>query len=50
MTLDDIKMFQNYVTARKAKVNTVISENMDPVGQEDSDINNDGVVNKKMNI
>lgn len=47
MTLDDIKMFQNYVTARKSKVNTVISENMDPVGQEDSDINNDGVVNKQ---
>lgn len=47
MTLDDIKMFQNYVDARKAKNQEVISEKMDPVGQEDSDINNDGVVNKQ---
>lgn len=45
MTLDDIKMFDNYVAARKAKA--VINEKMDPVGQEDADINNDGVVNKQ---
>lgn len=45
MTLDDIKMFQNYVNARTSKV--VVNEKMDPVGQEDSDINNDGVVNKQ---
>jgi len=45
MTLDDFKMFENYVNSRKAKA--VINEKMDPVGQEDSDINNDGVVNKQ---
>lgn len=44
MTLDDIKMFENYVSARKQKV---VVEKMDPVGQEDADINNDGVVNKQ---
>jgi hypothetical protein len=47
MTQDDMKMFQNYVSARVAKVHTVISENLDAVGQEDADINNDGVVNKQ---
>lgn len=45
MTLDDLKMFQNYVNARKSKV--VVNEKMDPVGQEDADVNNDGVVNKQ---
>ena len=45
MTLDDIKMFQNYVNSRKPKV--VVSEKMDPVGKEDADINNDGVVDKQ---
>lgn len=47
MTLDDNKMFQNYIASRKAKVAPIINEKMDPVGQEDSDINNDGVVNKQ---
>lgn len=45
MTLDDIKMFQNYVDSRKAKV--VVNEKMDAVGREDADINNDGIVNKQ---
>jgi len=44
MTLDDIKMFQSYVDSRKSKV---VVEKMDPVGQEDADINNDGVVDKQ---
>jgi hypothetical protein len=47
MTLDNIKMFENYMAARLAKRNAVINEKMDPVGQEDADINNDGVVDKQ---
>ena len=44
MKLDDFKMFQNYVTSRTPKL---VEEKMDAVGQEDADINNDGVVNKQ---
>lgn len=44
MKLDDYVMFENYVNSR---VPTVIEEKMDPVGQEDADINNDGVVDKQ---
>jgi len=44
MKLDDVKMFQNYVSSRTPKL---VEEKMDAVGQEDADINNDGVVNKQ---
>lgn len=44
MKYDDHLMFEKYVTARVPKV---VEEKLDPVGQEDADINNDGVVNKQ---
>jgi len=43
MKLDDNLMFEKYVNARVK----VVAEKMDPVGQEDADINNDGVVDKQ---
>ena len=43
MKLDDYVMFENYVNSRAP----VVAEKMDAVGQEDADINNDGVVDKQ---
>ena len=42
MKLDDFKMFDKYISNRK-----LVSEKLDPIGQEDADINNDGVVDKQ---
>lgn len=41
MTLDDHIMFEKYITRE------VVREGMDTVGQEDKDVNNDGVVDKQ---
>jgi hypothetical protein len=41
MTLDDHILFEKYIKR------DVVKEDVDPVGQEDKDVNNDGVVNKQ---
>jgi len=45
MTSDTHIMFEKYMASRKPVIEKAAA--MDPVGQEDADINNDGVVDKQ---
>jgi hypothetical protein len=43
MTLDDYVLFEKYINNKK----NIVKEELDPIGHEDKDINNDGEVNKQ---